>query len=59
MNLADWTIPLGIITYILLFLNVLIGSRVIVLHIRWHRLIGYITLGFATVHLFTVIYYQF
>jgi hypothetical protein len=58
MRLFDLIVPIGIVTYSLLWLSVLSGTRKIKLGFRWHRRIGLIGLITASVHAAFVIYVE-
>ena len=56
MSLFDLIIPLGFVTYSLLWLSVLSGTRKIRVGFKWHRRIGLIGITTASAHAAIVIY---
>ena len=50
MELYEIIEPLGILTWCLLLFGVLTGTRVIKLKLKHHKWIGFIAIGFATLH---------
>jgi hypothetical protein len=59
MDLYRFVIPLGLVSYGLMFLAVLTGLRVIKVKVTFHKTIGLIGLLGATIHAVIVIYYNY
>ena len=59
MSLFDLIVPLGFVTYSLLWLSVLSGTRKIKVGFKWHRRIGLIGITTASAHAAIVIYGEF
>ena len=58
MNLFKVVIPLGVITYSLVWFLVLTGSRKLKLNFAWHRRMGYAAITLASIHAAVVLYTQ-
>ena len=56
MDLFRIVLPLGIITYSLVWLQVLTGSRKLKVNFVWHRRVGYAALTVASIHAAVVLY---
>ena len=54
MDLTNYIAIVGIITFILLIVEVLIGLRIIKVHIKFHKLLAFIILSALTKHLVEV-----
>ena len=59
MRLYDLIALLGFVTYSLLWLSVLSGTRKIKLGFKWHRRIGLIVIVTASAHATIVIYSKY
>jgi hypothetical protein len=59
MNLFDLIITFGLATYATMWLSVLTGTRKLRLGFRWHRRLGFIGIGTASIHAGIVIYTRF
>ncbi len=59
MDIYDFTLYMGIATYLFLLLTFLIGFRVIKTSIKVHRLFAIITLIFASTHAWIFIYMNY
>jgi len=59
MELSSLMMPLGVVSYGLMLFAVLTGVRVIKLKVKHHKLIAFIALLCASVHLALVIYYNY
>ena len=59
MDLTGLIMPLGIMSYGLMLLAVLTGTRVIKLRVKYHKLIALIAMIGASIHLGLVIYYSY
>ena len=58
MNLFKIIIPLGIVTYSVMLLSVLSGTRKIKVGFVWHRRLGFIGITLASIHAVVVLYAQ-
>jgi hypothetical protein len=59
MELFSLIMPLGVFSYSLMLLAVLMGARVIRLKVKYHKLIALIAVIGASIHLGLVIYYNY
>lgn len=59
MDLYRFVIPLGLVSYGLIFLAVLSGLRVIKVKVKVHKIIAFLGLIGATIHAAIVIYYNY
>jgi hypothetical protein len=50
---------MGIITYAVMWLSVLSGTRKIKVGFKWHRRFGLVGITAASIHAALVLYYQF
>jgi hypothetical protein len=58
VDLFKIILVLGIVTYSLVWLLVLTGSRKIKVNLVWHRRMGYVALTMASIHAAVVLYTQ-
>lgn len=59
MELYELIKVFGIITYSMLWLSVLSGTRKIKLGFKWHRRIGLIGISTGSIHAAIVLFYEF
>jgi putative Mn2+ efflux pump MntP len=59
MNWFSLILPLGIATYTMLLLTILIGKRIIKIRFKYHKVSAVITLCLATCHGFLAIYLNY
>jgi hypothetical protein len=59
MELHELIEVFGIITYSMLWLSVLSGTRKIKLGFTWHRRIGFIGITTGSIHAAIVLFYEF
>ena len=50
MNFTNYIAIGGLITLILLIIEVMTGLRIIKVKVKWHKLLAFIILGFAIIH---------
>ena len=58
MELYSLIIPVGVVTYGMLWFQVLTGTRLIKINFRWHRIFGRLSIASASVHAGLVLYLQ-
>ena len=58
MALNDLIVPLGVLTYAVIWLSVLSGTKKIKVGFKWHRRFGLIGITAASVHAGLVIFYE-
>ncbi len=59
MDLTGFIMPLGVVSYGLMLLAVLTGTRVIKLKVKYHKLIALVAMIGASIHLGLVIFYVY
>lgn len=59
MELYSLVIPLGILTFVLLLLTLLMGLRVIKVRFKTHRLFGILTFMSAILHAGLIVYLSY
>jgi hypothetical protein len=59
MELHSLIVPMGIVTYAMLWFQVLTGARLVKMNFRWHRVFGRLTIVSASIHAGLVLYLQF
>jgi len=59
MELYTITIWLGVVTYCFLVTTILVGSRIIKISFKRHKLLAFITLTIATIHAGLFVYLNF
>jgi len=59
MDLANLIMPLGVVSYVLMLLAILTGTRVIKLKVKHHKLIALVAIMAASLHFATTIYYNY
>ena len=57
--LYNFIFPLGLATFALMLITVLMGARVIKVKIKYHKLFGILTFIFAICHGSLAIYFKF
>lgn len=59
MDSANLIMPLGIVSYVLMLLAILTGTRIIKLKVKHHKLIALIAIIVASLHFAIIIYYNY
>lgn len=59
MDLANLIMPLGVVSYVLMLLAILTGTRVIKLKVKHHKLIALVAILAASLHFTIIIYYNY
>ncbi len=56
MGLYKLIVPFGIFTYLMVWIQILTGTRVIKVNFKWHKRFGFIAIISASLHASLVIY---
>lgn len=59
MDVYRLAAPIGIMTYVILWLSVLSGTRVIKVGFNWHRRFGLVGVITASVHAGIILYFKY
>ncbi len=59
MDVANLIMPLGVVSYVLMLLAILTGTRVIKLKVKHHMLIALVAILAASLHFTIIIYYNY
>jgi hypothetical protein len=59
MEAYQIAVPIGIVTYALLWLSVLSGTRVIKVGFNWHRRFGLVGIVLASIHAGIMLYVKY